>query len=150
MRILELPVHIVTRYLLGNSRIFRALGIVFFSLIATYFSANAAHAAPTTITGTISSIPTDAYVQVSGEKKIGDNWVSIPGAWTDNLQGSGTYSLNLGEATGSQIRVWVFGDFIGGAYLAGGDPVTVNSTSITKNFTVGSINVKLQASNPDH
>jgi large repetitive protein len=149
MRIRKLPIHLVTPHLMSNSRILRALGIVFFSLIATYFSANAAHAAPTTITGTISSIPTDAYVQVKGEKKVGDTWVDIPGGWTDNYTGVGNYSLNLGEVTGSQIRVWVLAD-TGSSYLTGGDPITVNSTSITKNFTFGSINVKLQASNPDH
>jgi hypothetical protein len=132
-----------------NRKIIRTLGIVFFSFLVTYFSTNTAHAAPTTITGTISNIPTDAYVQVKGEIKVGDTWVDIPGAWTDKLQETGGYSLNLGEATGSQIRVWVLAD-TGSSYLTGGNPVTVNSTSITKNFTFGSINVKLQASNPDH
>ena len=83
------------------------------------------------------------------EKKVGDNWVSIPTARAYDIQSTGTYTLNLGEVTGSQIRVWVFVDS-GSGYLLGGDAITVSSTSITKNFTVGSINVKLQASNPDH
>ena len=135
--------------MLRNNKIIRALGIIFFSLLATYFSFSTAHAAPTTVTGTISNIPADAYVWVTGEKKVGDNWVSIPGARVDDVQITGTYSLNVGEVTGSQIRVWAFIDS-GSGYLLGGDSTTVSSTSITKNFTVGSINVKLQASNPDH
>jgi hypothetical protein len=149
MRLSRLSIHVVNRFLLGNCRIFRAFGIIFFSLVATFFSAHAAHAAPTTITGTISNIPADAYVSAKAEKKIGDNWVDIPKAWVGDLQASGTYSLNLGEATGSQIRVWIYAEN-GNGYLLGSDPITVNSTSITKNFTFESINVKLQVSNPDH
>jgi hypothetical protein len=135
--------------LLRNNKVARALGIIFFSLLATYFSSNTAHAAPTTVTGTISNIPANAYVWVTGEKKVGDNWVNIPGARVHDVQITGSYSLNLGEVTGSQIRVWAFVDS-GNGYLLGGDVITVSSTSITKNFTVGSINVKLQASTPDH
>ena len=135
--------------LMCNNKVFRALGIIFFSLLATYFSSSTAHAAPTTVTGTISNIPTDGYAWARGEKKVGDNWVIIPTAYDKDLQSTGTYTLNLGEVTGSQIRVWVFVDS-GNGYLLGGDAITVSSTSITKNFTVGSINVKLQASNPDH
>jgi hypothetical protein len=136
-----------SHFLRVNSKIIRALGIVFFSLLATYFSTNTAHAAPTTVTGTISNIPINGYAWVTGEKKVGDNWVNIPTAYAEEEQG--TYSLNLGEVTGSQIRVWVFADS-GNGYLLGGDPITVNSTSITKNFTFENINIKLQASNPDH
>ena len=135
--------------LLHKSRVLRALGIIFFTLLVTYFSSNTAQAAPTTVTGTISNIPTDAYAWARGEKKVGDDWVSIPSAYDKDLQSTGSYTLNLGEVTGSQIRVWVFIDS-GSGYLVGGDPITVNSTSITKNLTVGGINVKLQASNPDH
>jgi hypothetical protein len=137
------------RELLRNNKVVRALGIIFFSLLTTYFSSNTAHAAPTTVSGTISNIPANAYVWVTGEKKVGDNWINIPGARVDDVQITGSYSLNLGEVTGSQIRVWAFIDS-GSGYLLGGDVVTVSSTSITKNFTVGSINIKLQASTPDH
>jgi hypothetical protein len=137
------------RFFIVNSKVIRALGIVFFSLVATYLSTSTAQAAPTTVTGTISNIPADAYVVVKGEIQVGDTWVDIPGASTDKLQETGGYSLNVGEATGSQIRVWVLAD-TGISYLTGGDPVSVNSTTITKNFTFGSINIKLQASNPDH
>ena len=143
------PISTDARFLLRNNKIIRALGIIFFSLIATYFSSSTAHAAPTTVTGTISNIPADAYVWVTGEKKVGDNWIPIPGARVDDIQISGSYSLNVGEVTGSQIRVWAFIDS-GSGYLLGGDVTTVSSTSITKNFTVGSINVKLQASTADH
>jgi hypothetical protein len=135
--------------LFRKNKIIRALGIIFFSLLATYFSFSTAHAAPTTVTGTISNIPADSYISAKAEKKVGDNWVSIPTARAYDIQSTGTYTLNLGEVAGSQIRVWVFIDS-GSGYLLGGDAITVSSTSITKNFTVGSFNVKLQASNPDH
>jgi hypothetical protein len=135
--------------LLRNNKVARALGIIFFSLLATYFSSNTAHAAPTTVTGTISNIPANAYVWVTGEKKVGDNWINIPGARLDDVPITGSYSLNLGEVTGSQVRVWAFVDS-GSGYLLGGDVITVSSTSITKNFNVGSVNVRLQASTPDH
>ena len=49
--------------LLRNNKVARALGIIFFSLLATYFSRSTAHAAPTTVSGTISNIPANAYVQ---------------------------------------------------------------------------------------
>jgi len=137
------------RELLRNNKVARALGIIFFSLLATYFSSNTAHAAPTTVTGTISNIPANAYVWVTGEKKVGDNWINIPGARLDDVPITGSYSLNLGEVTGSQVRVWAFVDS-GSGYLLGGDVITVSSTSITKNFNVGSVNVRLQASTPDH
>jgi hypothetical protein len=143
------PISTGARFLLRKNKIIRTLGIIFFSLLATYFSSSTAHAAPTTVTGTISNIPADSYVWVTGEKKVGDNWINIPTALASDIQITGTYTLNLGEVTGSQIRVWVFVDS-GSGYLLGGDAITVSSTSITKNFTVGSINIKLQASNPDH
>jgi len=135
--------------LMRNNKVVRALGIIFFSLLATYFSSSTAHAAPTTVSGIISNIPANAYVWVTGEKKVGDNWINIPSARVDDVPITGSYSLNLGEVTGSQIRVWAFVDS-GSGYLLGGDVITVSSTAITKNFTVGSINVKLQTSNPDH
>ena len=134
---------------MSSKKVFRALGIIFFSLLATYFSSSTAHAAPTTVSGTISNIPANAYAWVTGEKKVGDNWINIPGARVDDVPITGSYSLNLGEVTGSQIRIWAFVDS-GSGYLLGGDVITVSSTSITKNFTVGSINVKLQASTADH
>jgi len=136
-----------SRFLILNSKVFRALGMIFLSFIATYLSTSTAQAAPTTVTGTISNIPTDAYVWAFAEKRVGDDWVNIPGAYVDALQN--TYSLNLGEVTGAQIRIWLRAD-TGNGYLIGGDSITVNSTSITKNFTFENINVKLQASNPDH
>jgi hypothetical protein len=132
-----------------STNLLRALGIVFFALLVNYFSSSSAHAAPTTVTGTISNIPADAYVWVTAEKKVGDNWINIPDARVDNVPITGSYSLNLGEVTGSQIRLWAFADS-GSGYLLGGDVITVSSTAITKNFTVGSINVKLQASTADH
>lgn len=132
-----------------STNLLRALGIIFFTLLVNYFSSSSAHAAPTTVTGTISNIPADAYAWVTAEKKVGSNWINIPGARADDIPVTGSYSLNLGEVTGSQIRLWAFIDS-GNGYLMGGDVITVSSTSITKNFTVGSINVKLQASTADH
>jgi hypothetical protein len=138
---------IYVRLLLRNNKVFRALGIIFFSLLATYFSSSTAHAAPTTVTGTISNIPTDAYVWATGEKKVGDNWVRIESAYNKEIQNTGVYNLNLGEVTGSQIRVWVRIESPNAGYLLGGDAVTVSSTLITKNYSVGIINLKLQANN---
>jgi hypothetical protein len=133
-----------------NNAVIRALGIIFFSLLATYFSSSTAHAAPTTVTGTISNIPADAYVWATGEKKVGDNWVRIESAYDKEIQNTGVYNLSLGEVAGSQIRVWIRIESPSGGYLLGGDATTVSSTSITKNYSSGIINIKLQANNASY
>jgi hypothetical protein len=88
------PISTGARFLLRKNKIIRALGIIFFSLLATYFSSSTAHAAPTTVTGTISNIPADAYVWATGEKKVGDNWVRIESAYDKEIQNTGIYTLN--------------------------------------------------------
>jgi hypothetical protein len=134
------------------SRIFKfaflSLIGIFAGFLFTVLSASTANAAPTTVTGTISGIPDESWGMAWGEKLVSGTWVEISSSYTKDLYKGQTYSVNLGEVTGSTVRVWAQFGSNGGGYIAGTDSFTVNSTSITKNFSLSPFNYKLEVSNP--
>jgi hypothetical protein len=73
--------------------------------------------------------------------------VEITSSYTKDLYAGQGYTINLGEATGSDVRIWAQFGSTGNAYLSGGESFTVSSTSITKNFSLGSINFTINTSN---
>ena len=131
----------------------RVIRFVFLSLVGvlagfvfTVLSASTANAAPTTVSGTISGIPNDAWGMAWGEKLVGGDWVEISTSYTKDLYQGQPYSVNLGEVTGSAVRVWAQFGSSSGSYLTGTDSFTVTSTSITKNFSLSPFNYKFNVS----
>jgi hypothetical protein len=133
------------------SRVFRfaflSLIGIFAGFVFTIFGASSAHAAPTTITGTISGIPDDAWGMAWGEKFVSGNWVEISSSYTKDLYKGQPYSVNLGEVSGLSVRVWAQFGSSSGSYIAGTDTFTVTSTSMTKNFSLLPFNYKFNVSN---
>lgn len=133
------------------SRIIRFFLLTLIGLFASFalsiFSASSANAAPTTVTGTISGIPDDGYGIAWAEKYISGDWVDIASAYTKDIYKGTTYTLNLGEVSGSTVRVWTQVGGTNTGYLAGSDSFTVTSTSMTKNITLAPINYKFTVSN---
>ena len=120
---------------------------IFAGFVFTIFSATSASAAPTTVTGTISGIPDDYWGMAWAEKYIGSDWVEIATSYTKDLYKGQPYTVNLGEATGSAVRIWAMFNGPGTGYLTGGDSFTVTSTSMTKNLALTPFNYKFVASN---
>ena len=134
------------------TRIFKFLILAFFgfiaSLVFSMFSAGSAYAAPTTVSGTISGIPDDSWGMAWGEKLVSGAWVEISSSYSKDLYKGQPYSVNLGEVTGSTVRIWTQFGSNGGGYIAGTDSFTVTSTSMTKNIELKPFNYKLVVSNP--
>jgi hypothetical protein len=114
---------------------------IFAGFVFTILSAGSANAAPTTVTGTISGIPDDSWGMAWGEKLVSGNWVEITSSATKDLYKGQPYSVNLGEVTGSTVRIWAQFGSSGGGYISGTDSFTVTSTSMTKNFALSPFNV---------
>ena len=124
-----------------------AFSTLFLALLYQLTSTSSAVAAPTVVTGTISGIPEGSYGIAWAEKYISGEWVEITSSYTKDLYAGQGYTINLGESTGSDVRIWAQFGSTGNAYLSGTDSFTVNSTSITKNFSLAAINFTLNMSN---
>jgi hypothetical protein len=122
-----------------------SLAGVFFTLFFSVFSSSSAQAAPTVVTGTISGIPDGAWGLAWAEKYISGEWVEITSSYTKEF--GSNFQIELGEATGSDVRIWARYGRDGEGYLSGTDSFTVTSTSMTKNFSLGAINVEVNVSN---
>ena len=132
----------------------RIIRFVFLSVVGiftvfafTALNASSAHAAPTTVSGTISGIPDDAWGMAWGEKLVSGDWIEISSSYTKDLSKGQPYSVNLGEVTGSVVRIWAQFGSSSGSYLTGTDTFTVTSTSITKDFSLSPFNYKFNVSN---
>jgi len=121
---------------------------LFISLLFGFFSSSNASAAPTVVTGTISGIPDNSYGIAWAEKYISGEWVEITASYTKDLYKGQGYKVNLGEASGSDVRIWAQFGSTGSGYLSGTDSFTVTSTAITKNFSLAAANFKVDVSNP--
>jgi len=121
---------------------------IFAGFIFAIFSAGSANAAPTTVTGTVSGVPDDYWGMAWGEKYIDSDWVEITSSYTKDLNKGQSFTINLGEVTGSAVRIWIMFNGTGTGYLTGGDSFTVTSTSMTKNFALNSFNYNFAVSNP--
>ncbi len=124
-----------------------AFSTLILALFYQLTSTSSAVAAPTVVTGTISGIPEGSYGIAWAEKYISGEWVEITSSYTKDLVAGEGYTVNLGEVTGSDIRIWAQFGSTGSAYLSGGDSFTVSSTSITKNWSLGAINFTVNTSN---
>ena len=124
-----------------------AFSVLFLALLYQLTSTSSAVAAPTVVTGTISGIPEGSYGIAWAEKYISGEWVEITSSYTKDLYAGQGYTINLGEATGSDVRIWAQFGSTGNAYLSGGESFTVSSTAITKNFSLGAINFTINTSN---
>ena len=135
----------------SSSRIIRLFLFTVIALFAGFalsiFSTSSANAAPTTVTGIISGMPDDAYGIAWAEKYISGEWVDINGSYTKDIYKDQTYSINLGEATGSSVRIWAQFGNVGTSYLTGGDSFTVSTTSISRNISLSPLNYKFTVSN---
>ena len=109
---------------------------------------SSAFAANTTVSGVVSGIPSGSYGIAWAERYISGDWVEITSSYTKDLQSDGKYTVNLGEVSGSDVRIWVRASSAGVGYLDGTDSFTVTSTSITKNIELSNPNVGIQVSNP--
>jgi len=121
---------------------------LFISLLFGFVSSSNASAAPTVVTGTISGIPDDSYGIAWAEKYISGEWVEIATSYTKDLYKGQGYKINLGEASGSDVRIWAQFGSTGFGYISGTDSFTVTSTSLTKNFSLSATNFKIDVSNP--
>jgi len=92
-------------------------------------------------------MPDDAYGIAWAEKYISGEWVDINGSYTKDIYKDQTYSINLGEATGSSVRIWAQFGNVGTSYLTGGDSFTVSTTSISRNISLSPLNYKFTVSN---
>lgn len=120
---------------------------LFVSLLFGLLSSSQASAAPTVVTGTISGIPEDSYGIAWAEKYISGEWVEITTSYTKGLYKGQGYTINLGEASGSDVRIWAQFGSTGFGYLSGTDSFTVTSTSITRNFSLAAPNFRVEVSN---
>ncbi len=94
-------------YLRTLTRIlFYSFVTIFISLFFSLFSSSHASAAPTVITGTISGIPEDSYGIAWAEKYVSGEWIEISSSYTKDLYRDQGYKINLGEATGADVRIW--------------------------------------------
>ena len=121
---------------------------IFAGFIFAIFSASSASAAPTTVTGTITGVPDNSWGMAWGEKLVSGSWIEITSSYTKDLQKGQPYSVNLGEVSGLDVRIWTQFGSEGEGYIGGTDSFTVTSTSMTKNFTLNPTNYKFVASNP--
>lgn len=128
--------------------LFYSILTLFVSLLFGLSSSNQASAAPTVVTGTISGIPDDSYGIAWAEKYISGEWVEITTSYTKDLYKGQGYKINLGEASGSDVRIWAQFESTGSGYLSGTDSFSVTSTAITKNFSLAAANFKVDVSNP--
>ena len=108
--------------------VFLSLVGIFAGFVFTILSASTANAAPTTVSGTISGIPDDSWGMAWGEKLVSGNWIEISSSYTKGLYKGQPYSVNLGEVTGSAVRIWAQFGSSSGSYLTGTDSFTVTST----------------------
>ena len=105
--------------------LFYSILTLFVSLLFGLSSSNQASAAPTVVTGTISGIPDDSYGIAWAEKYISGEWVEITTSYTKDLYKGQGYKINLGEASGSDVRIWAQFGSTGSGYLSGTDSFTV-------------------------
>ena len=121
---------------------------LFVSFLFGFISSSSASAAPTVVTGTISGIPDDSYGIAWAEKYISGEWVEITASYTKDLYKGQGYKVNLGEASGSDVRIWAQFGSTGSGFISGTDSFTVTSTAMTKNFSLAVANFQVNVSNP--
>lgn len=125
--------------------------ILFFAFAPVFFiflTTSSASAAPTTINGVVSGIPEGSYGIAWAERYVDGEWVEITSSYTKDLSSTGVYSVSLGEVSGASVRIWIQVTSSGFGSVSGTDTFTVNSASMTKNFSLANSNVTVQVSNP--
>ena len=129
------------RYLQFFKKLILVIFLGFFLNLVIFSTAKAAESS---ISGTITGITEFQSGFVWAEVRANDSWNFINGTQYQ-LSSSGTYSIGFESLSGSSVRINSFVKLSTGSYVTLGDTFTATASSVTKNISTKTLNLKFTA-----